>query len=149
LLITRSAFPFSDYPRSPNRFPAVLIIWVIFIHNNNNNNNVIHAPRPWRPFPTTLKINDAVAAQSYNNIHNDRDGNGVDAVYYTRLAVSESPIPHNNSGDETLAHVCANRPLDLYIIYPYDVITVRRINYVIIISLPIYIYRNDTRREIN
>jgi len=106
---------------------------------HNNNNNVIDAPRPWRPFPT-LKINDAVAAQSYNNIiHNDRDGNGVDAVYYTRLAVSESQIPHN-SGDETPARVCANRPV-IYVPVRYHCARDK---------LCYYLYHtHDRRREIN
>jgi len=66
-----------------------------------------------------------------HNIHNDRDGNGVDAVYYTRLAVSESPIPHN-SGDETLTHVSASRDLFTRTIS----IIVYEINYVI--YLPIF-----------
>lgn len=106
-------------------------------------------PRPWRPFPT-LKFDYAVAAQSYN-IHNDRDGNGVDRAYYTRLAVSESPILHN-SGDETLAHVCANRPRPViytHIIYLYNDIVVHEINYVITVLPCLPVRLTNARRYIN
>lgn len=62
-------------------------------------------------------------------IHNDRDGNGVDAVY-TRLAVSDSPILHN-SGDETSAHVC--EPATSHNLYL--ICNIYKINYIIMLYL--------------